>query len=193
MATEIASLPNEAPSTNNVVMNVKDKVEQNVNNAIAQKSTPTELSQESIHQIVQGLQQAQGGTSLPSRDIPNNNAEHIIQDEQIKPNFVPEAENQHYIEEESTTMENMLKENQKKKQNIDRLDYLYEELQTPLLTSVLFFVFQMPYFQKTFIKYAPSLFNRSGNYNLSGYLVKTLLFGLSVFGITKLTKTLSDI
>ena len=193
MATEIASLPNEAPSTNNVVMNVKDKVEQNVNNAMAQKSTPTELSQESIHQIVQGLQQAQGGTSLPSRDIPNNNAEHITQDEQIKPNFVPEAENQHYIEEESTTMENMLKENQKKKQNIDRLDYLYEELQTPLLTSVLFFVFQMPYFQKTFIKYAPSLFNRSGNYNLSGYLVKTLLFGLSVFGITKLTKTLSNI
>ena len=193
MATEIASLPNEAPSTNNVVMNVKDKVEQNVNNAMEQKSTPTELSQESIHQIVQGLQQAQGGTSLPSRDIPNNNSEHITQDEQIKPNFVPEAENQHYIEEESTTMENMLKENQKKKQNIDRLDYLYEELQTPLLTSVLFFVFQMPYFQKTFIKYAPSLFNRSGNYNLSGYLVKTLLFGLSVFGITKLTKTLSDI
>lgn len=192
MSTEISSLPNEAPSTNNVVMNVKEKVEQNVS-AMTQKPSTTELSQESIHQIVQGLQQAQGGTSLPSRDIPNNNSQHIVQDEQIKPNFVPKAENKNYIEEESTTMENMLKENQKKKQNIDRLDYLYEELQTPLLTSVLFFVFQMPYFQKTFIKYAPSLFNRSGNYNLSGYLVKTLLFGLSVFGITKLTKTLSDI
>ena len=46
-------------------MKVTDKVEANVANTM-QKSTPTELSQESIHQIVQGLQQAQGGTSLPS-------------------------------------------------------------------------------------------------------------------------------
>ena len=191
MASEISALPNEAQKSNNVVMNVTDKVEANV--ASMQKSGPTELSQESIHQIVQGLQQAQGGTSLPSRDIPSNNQQHIVQDQEVKPNFVPEAENNQYIEEESTTMENMLKENQERKNQVDRLDSLYEELQTPLLTSVLFFVFQLPYFQKNLIKYAPSLFTRNGNYNFTGYMVKTLMFGVSVYCLTKLTRTLSDI
>ncbi len=191
MASEISALPNEVRQQNNVVMKVTDKVEANVANSM-QKSAPTELSQESIHQIVQGLQQAQGGTSLPSRDIPMNQ-QHIVQDQEVKPNFVPKSENTNYIEEESTTMENMLKENKERKQQIDRLDSLYEELQTPLLTSVLFFVFQLPYFQKNFVKYAPSLFNRNGQYNFSGYMVQTLMFGLSVYGLSKLTKTLSDI
>ena len=45
-------------------------------------NAPTELSQQSIQQIVAGLQQAQGSTGLPSRDLPTNNA-HITQDEQI--------------------------------------------------------------------------------------------------------------
>ncbi len=191
MASEISALPNEVQQTNNVVMKVSDKVEANVANSM-QKPSPTELSQESIHQIVQGLQQAQGGTSLPSRDI-SMDQQHIVQDQQVKPNFVPQTENANYIEEESTTMENMLKENKERKQQVDRLDSLYEELQTPLLTSVLFFVFQLPYFQKNLVKYAPSLFNRSGQYNFSGYMVQTLIFGLSVYGVTKLTKTLSDI
>ena len=165
MATQISALPNEVSKTNNVVMNVSDKVEANV-----AMQSPTELSQDSIHQIVQGLQQASGATSLPSRDI-RPNTEHIVHDEQIKPNFVPQSENNQYIEEESTTMENMLLENQRKKQKVDRLDSLYEELQTPLLTSILFFIFQLPYFQKNFVKYAPSLFSRDGNYNFTGYMV----------------------
>ena len=126
------------------------------------------------------------------RDIPINNQK-IVQDEQIKPNFVPQSENNNYIEEESTTMEKMLKENYEKKQQVDRLDNLYEEIQTPLLTSVLFFIFQLPYFQKNMIKYVPSLFTRDGNYNISGYLIKTVMFGISVYGLSKLTKTLSDI
>ena len=112
MASEISALPNEVQKTNNVVMKVTDKVEANVANTM-QNSAPTELSQESIHQIVQGLQQAQGGTSLPSRDIPMNQ-QHIVQDQEVKPNFVPQPENANYIEEESTTMENMLKSRHRK-------------------------------------------------------------------------------
>ena len=42
------------------------------------------------------------------------------------------------------------------------------------------------------IKYAPSLFTRDGNYNISGYMLKTLMFGVSVYGLSKLTKTLSE-
>ena len=56
MATAIASLPNEVPE-NNVVMKVEEK-NMKVPNPPKQEpipSAPTELSQESIHQIVQGL------------------------------------------------------------------------------------------------------------------------------------------
>ena len=79
MATAIASLPNEVPE-NNVVMKVKE-TNQKVPNPPQQEpisvqpQNTTELSQESIHQIVQGLQQAGGATVLPNREIPiNNNA-----------------------------------------------------------------------------------------------------------------------
>ena len=77
MATAIASLPNEVPE-NNVVMKVKE-TNQKVPNPPQQEpisvqpQNTTELSQESIHQIVQGLQQAGGATVLPNREIPINN------------------------------------------------------------------------------------------------------------------------
>ena len=99
MATAIASLPNEAPE-NNVVMKVSE-TNKKVPNPPQQEPISVsnrELSQESIHQIVQGLQQAWGATVLPNREISTNN-NHITQDEQIKPNFIPKAENSNYIEE----------------------------------------------------------------------------------------------
>ena len=55
---------------------------------------PAQLSKESINQIVSGLQEASanGLTNLPSRDIPMTNNAHITQDQQQKPNFVPEPD-----------------------------------------------------------------------------------------------------
>ena len=192
MATAIASLPNEVPE-NNVVMKVEEK-NMKVPNPPKQEpipSAPTELSQESIHQIVQGLQQAGGATVLPNREISTSNS-HIVQDEQVKPNFIPKAENTNYIEEEKS-MEDLIKQSQNKKVEQDRLDVMYEELQTPLMVMILFFFFQLPIFQKTMTKYAPSLFLRDGNPTFSGYFVKTLMFGVTYYIITKVIKQLSEI
>jgi len=63
----------------------------------------------------------------------------------------------------------------------------------PILIMILFFFFQLPYFQKNMIKFVPSLFNNDGNPSLSGYFLKTVLFGLSFYSITKLTRYLSNI
>ena len=196
MATAIASLPNEVPE-NNVVMKVKE-TNQKVPNPPQQEpisvqpQNTTELSQESIHQIVQGLQQAGGATVLPNREIPINNNAHLTQDEQIKPNFIPKAENENYIEEERS-MEDLIKQSQNKKVEQDRLDIMYEELQTPLMVMILFFFFQLPIFRRTLTKYAPSLFLRDGNPTFSGYFVKTLGFGVTYYIITKVIKQLSEI
>jgi|TARA_B110000971_G_C20019566_1_gene505635 hypothetical protein len=191
MATAIASLPNEVPQ-NNVVMKVNE-----TNKKVSppqQQPIPgsnRELSQESIHQIVQGLQQAGGATVLPNREISTNN-NHITQDEQIKPNFIPKAENSNYIEEEHS-MEDLIKQSQNKNVEQDRLDVMYEELQTPLMVMILFFFFQLPIFQRTLTKYVPSLFLRDGNPSFSGYFVKTIIFGITYYIITKATKQLSEI
>ena len=192
MATAIASLPNEIPQ-NNVVMNVQEK-NQKIPNPPQQEPIPpptTELSQESIHKIVQGLQQAGGATMLPQREMSTNN-NHLTQDEEIKPNFIPKAENTNYIEEESS-MESLIQQNKNKKIEKDRLDSMYEELQTPILVMILFFFFQLPFFQKSLVKNVPALFSRDGNPNFSGYLVKTVIFGISFYIITKVTKQLSEI
>jgi len=192
MATAIASLPNEAPE-NNVVMKVSE-TNKKVPNPPQQEPISVsnrELSQESIHQIVQGLQQAGGATVLPNREISTNN-NHITQDEQIKPNFIPKAENSNYIEE-AHSMEDLIKQSQNKKGEQDRLDVMYEELQTPLMVMILFFFFQLPIFQRTLTKHAPSLFLRDGNPSFSGYFVKTIIFGVTYYIITKAIKHLSEI
>ena len=196
MATAIASLPNEVPE-NNVVMKIKETNQKVPNppqqeHISVQPQNTTELSQESIHQIVQGLQQAGGATVLPNREIPINNNAHLTQDEQIKPNFIPKAENENYIEEERS-MEDLIKQSQNKKVEQDRLDIMYEELQTPLMVMILFFFFQLPIFRRTLTKYAPSLFLRDGNPTFSGYFVKTLGFGVTYYIITKVIKQLSEI
>ena len=82
MATAISSLPNEV-SKNEVVSMVEKNTEAAVNMKnfanpptqepiMAPSAIATELSQQSIQQIVAGLQQAQGATGLPSRDLPTN-------------------------------------------------------------------------------------------------------------------------
>ena len=199
MATAISSLPNEV-SKNQVVSMVEKNTEAAVNMKIANPpkqepvmapSVPTELSQQSINQIVAGLQQAQGATGLPSRDLPTNN-NHITQDEQIQPNYIPKPENTNYIENDQE-FETLIEQSKHKKVEQDRLDVLYDELQTPVIVMILFFFSQLPVFQKTLAKNLPSLFTRDGNPSFSGYLFKTVVFGIVFYGITKLTKQISEI
>ena len=75
----------------------------------------------------------------------------------------------------------------------DELDVLYDELQTPVIVMIFIFFSQLPIFQKTLAKNLPSLFSRDGNPNFSGYLFKTAIFGIVFYGITKLTKQISEI
>lgn len=183
--TSISSLPNEI-GKNNVTMSIKETPQPT-------GPPPQTLSKDSINQIVSGLQDAaaNGVTALPSRDLPTN-GQHIAQDEQQKPNYVPEPEgNIDYIED-TQDFEDMLKRGHDEMHEQDRLDMLYDELQTPLLVMILFFAFNLPYVNKSLIKNIPSLFQRDGNPTLSGYLFKTVAFGVSFYGITRASRYLSE-
>jgi hypothetical protein len=195
-ATSIESLP----KNNNVTLMTSEKpVNVKVGNARAPPapmgametmsamsgSPPAELSTKAINQIVSGLQQASqsGLTQLPSRDIPMS-TQQLTQDVQIKPNYVPAANNKDYIEQHDNYQSLLNKKKSESKQQ-DRLDSLYEELQIPLLVMVLFFLFQMPYVSKLLLKRFPSLFLRDGNPAFGGHLLKTALFGIAFYIILR--------
>jgi len=188
--SNISSLPNKmSAQPNRVVLETNEKV----NNAAGPPVPPAQLSQNSINQIIMGIQSASQNnlTSLASRDIPMN-TNHITADEGVKPNFIPRAENENYIEDDST-FNTLINQNVKVKREQDHLDRLYEELQTPIFVMVLFFLFQLPYFQKLLVRFLPSLFAIDGKVGLTGLLAKTSLFGILYYSLTKLTAHFSQI
>tara|TARA_B100000900_G_C20517766_1_gene690833 strand:+ start:478 stop:1056 length:579 start_codon:yes stop_codon:yes gene_type:complete len=192
MSTKINSLPNEvSENPNNIKLNV---VEQKPDiQSMNENNTQTQLSQESINQIVQGLQQAANTnmTSLPSRDIPTDKMS-ITNDETIQPNHIPQANNTNYIDDVDS-IENMILKNKTKNTEKDYMEKVYEEFQTPLIIMVLYVFFQMPYVQKNMVGYFPNLFYRDGNPTLGGILFKSFIFALLYYGLYKTTNQLSEL
>lgn len=151
----------------------------------AGQNSSLSLDQTTINQIVNGLQKAtvNGLTQLPSRDIPRT-TDAITNDPQIQPNYIPEP-NKNQIQEDyinqmqrlQQSTDEIIDENTKKTNFSNSLDNLYEEIQTPLLLAILFFIFQLPIFKKYLFIYLPFLFFNDGNYNLKGYIIISILFG----------------
>ena len=188
-ATSILDLPTDPVGggniSNNVSINAQEiSMPQNNSNANASMS----LDQTTIHQIVSGLQQASatGITQLPSRDIPMTTSS-ISNDPQIQPNYVPPPQNNiDYIKNYEQASDMINKYNANTKMN-DRLDDIYEEIQMPLLISVLYFLFQLPFLKKILYSYLPVLFSKDGNFNINGFLFTSVLFGMLFHLLMKVT------
>jgi hypothetical protein len=142
-----------------------------------------------MNELVNGLQRASasGMTNLPSRDIPMNTTG-MMNDAQINPNYVPQnyrkEEHDDYIRQHEEEAMNEAKYSNHVK-NTDTMEDIYKLIQVPLLVGILYFAFQLPVFRKYMLKYIPSVFNTDGNYNMSGLVFVSALFGLGYFGLTK--------
>jgi hypothetical protein len=167
----------------------------NVNLVISEPQMPQQmpgsglsLDQSTISQIVNGLQQASlaGATTLPSRDIPLH-TEQLTQDAQVQPNYVPPPQIRDYINESDDDINNYYR----KEKMENSLDSIYDELQAPLLLSVLYFLFQLPFFKKAVFRYLPFLCHNDGNYNFNGLLFVCALFGFIYYSLTKSVKKFS--
>lgn len=150
---------------------------------------PPNLNSTTINHALSDMQN--NTMQLPTRDIPMETA-NIVQDEQVKPNYIPNENTPEYIEEKDT-YDSMIEQNKKKQEVQDTTDLIYEELQFPVLTAVLYFLFQLPAVQKKFINYLPSFFNRDGSMSLGGYLTKSISFGGIIYLSLKLTKQISNL
>jgi hypothetical protein len=142
------------------------------------------LDQSTISQIVNGLQQASltGLTTLPSRDIPVS-TQQLTNDPSVQANYIspPAIENNDYINSNDANEDFDYPE----EKNKNYLDSIYDEIQIPLLISILYFVFQLPIFKKSLFKYLPFLCNNDGNYNVNGLLFTSALFGFIFYSVIK--------
>lgn len=155
---------------------------------------PKVLEQKTLTKLVSGIQQASasGMTSLPSRDIPRN-TDRLTNDEQTQPNYIPQPshEKKDYISEDEKKQD-IIREQKKKHNKQESLDVLYDEIQIPLLITVLYFLFQLPFFRKKLFKYIPSLFSSDGHPNFYGFLFTSISFGVIYYMLNKTLKHFSS-
>jgi hypothetical protein len=175
-------------ASENVVQNQMQQAQPQMQPQPQPQNQNFSLDQTTISQIVNGLQQASisGATQLPSRDIPMN-TNGISNDAQVQPNYVPLAERQmDYIKDYEQTNDMIDNYNKNVNRN-NSLDDMYNEIQTPLLLAVLYFLFQLPFFKKFLYTYIPFLFGNDGNYNLNGFLFISVVFGMLFHFLMKTT------
>ena len=197
--TNLDSLPTTM-SNDNITIQTKEKDNMIVNdkaNALKEKRDMetfpqrVDKKQVDVNELVSGIQQASasGQTKLPSRDIPKDE-NRIHQDDQIKPNFVPEIHVSDYITEHQTS-DAIIRENADKQKQKDKFDDIYAELSLPILTALLYFMYQLPAVRKIFIDSLPFCYGKSGNLNFTGYLMNSIIFGFTIYASRKLVDRLS--
>lgn len=192
--TSILDLPTDPVSGGSVAGNIAFKAnEMQTQPQQHDNSTHVSLDSSTISQIVNGLQQATltGATQLPSRDIPMNTSA-MTTDPQVVPNYVPHPpqHNADYINNHQRHSD-IVNDYNKHKQRGNSLDDMYNEIQTPLLLAILYFLFQLPFFKKLLYTYLPFLFSTDGNYNLNGFLFISIGFGMIFHFIMKTTSYFS--
>lgn len=192
--TNIFELPTDPTGGGNVANNINMQMSEHGASVQSSASSQMALDQNTINQIVNGLQQAgsNGLTLLPSRDIPMT-THGITQDPATQPNYIPQVPTKsqsNYIQNYEENDEIMHGYN--KHTGIQNsLDDFYSELQTPLLLAIIYLFFQMPFFKKNLFLYFPAFFFRDGNLNLYGLLFTSTLFGTVFYCLNKLTNNYS--
>ena len=157
------------------------------NNPGAAQQMPQQMSNDMISQLNNDIKSASQAnmTQLPNRDIPMNTLQNV-QDEQAKTNYVPKQEPGEmpadYIRQ-FENMETMMQQNVP--QNGFDMDTFYDEIQTPLIIFILFFIFQLPSVSKSFNSQFPMLLSNDAHLTFKGYVVKSFIVALLYFLINR--------
>ena len=103
-----------------------------------------------------------------------------------------QQEQQDYIQNSDTEQE-ILARRINSKNSRDSLEILYDEFQIPIIIGLLYFIFQLPVVKSKLLTLLPSLFNKDGNPNLTGYILNSLFFGILYYVISKSLNQLQNI
>jgi len=151
-----------------------------------QSQAPPQMTKEMMSQFNGELKNANENnlTQLPTRDVPMNPLLHV-QDDQSKPNHVPQENNAPDYIKQFNNIENTIKQNSENVEQNNFMDNIYEEIQTPLLIFILFFIFQLPSVSKEFNRQFPILLSNDSSLTLKGFIVKSFIVALLYFLINK--------
>ena len=174
-----------AVEQNNVISNMQASVNTQMGGG-QPSAQPVELSQTTIAELVSGIQKMSnsGNTSLPTRDIPMSESGVAI-DETVRPNYVPPSNNTDYINDYISN-ESILRDHEKSETTTKNVEDLYDELQTPVLAAMLYFLSQMPATKKYETRFIPGLFNTDGNMNLYGLMFNSVVMCAILFIVKRL-------
>jgi len=175
-----------AVEQNNVISTMQASVNTQMGGGQSNTQQPVELSQATIAELVSGIQKmsTSGNTSLPTRDIPMSEAG-VAVDETVKPNYVPPSNNTDYINDYISN-ESILRDHEKSETTAKNVEDLYDELQTPVLAAMLYFISQMPATKKYETRFIPGLFNTDGNMNFYGLLFNSVVMCAILFIVKRL-------
>ena len=151
-----------------------------------------QMTQSQMNEINNNILQAasSGSTQIPSRDIPTD-THSVVADPGITPNYLPKDNNDYIGDYDSE--QNVLN-NYNKRENVNSLlDSFFIEFQVPIILIVLFFLFQLPFLNRSLMGVVPKLFADEGNLNFYGMLFKSILYGLVYYVITKFSDKLVNI
>ena len=129
-----------------------------------------------MNEFVSGIQQAVTNDvlKLPSRDIPQS-SQQITHDNQSKEDFIPKGEDYiTHMESNEQVEEELVKRHNKR----TRVNDIFDEAHLYVLLAILYFFFQLPFVHKTMLAAYPTGFNKDGNLNFYGILVKSAGFTL---------------
>ena len=187
---------------NNIILTKNETLNETTSQIMNQNPNPNQNPNQNSNNVVQNnpnynelisqLQKAssQGVTQLPSRDIPMNPTQ-TANDVEIKPNFVPPPPSHEDYIQNMQTPDELINQNNRIMNNQNNLEQFYSTIQLPLIVSLLYFIFQLPYFRQFIKKMLPVLFKNDGNMNLYGFFFNSALFGTLFFIINKLISNLT--
>jgi len=131
---------------------------------------------------------------LPQRDIPRM-PDNYTHDEQIQANYIPKPKKAiDYIDDYEETTNKKLRQYENKKMNDEINETWMDEMQIPVIISLIYFIFQMPIINTLLFKKFSflSIYNDDGNFNFYGLLLKSVLFGSVFYTLQKSMVSLSN-
>jgi hypothetical protein len=162
---------------------------------IQQRGTNQVPPQNYSAQIMGGLDPAQEiQHRLPSRDIPMDSLAYQ-HDQEIQPNYIPKPKlTSDYIRDYEAASEDRLRKHEEKKHRERTVDSIFTNIQTPILIAILYFLFQLPIVTTLLYKYFSflAIYNADGNLNLSGLILKSVMFGSLFFSLQSISEYVSS-
>jgi len=183
MSTNIDNLPNANNDVSNEVIGENTNGPIKKLTGVNQSHMPprSELPKQSIDDVLQDLANNQPQQKLPSRDIPIETI-NVVNDEQIKPTYIPQESRVDYIRDHDNIDE--INEKSKNTKTQDSING-YEQYLSYGVSAIVYVLLQLPQVKRLFRNFVPGLFGVEGTPNMSYHVLMALILCVLCFVMDK--------